>query len=547
MCANLKIGALGVALAAISLVSAPPAAAQHDHRPAPAESLGKVDFRTSCSPAVRDAFNRSVALLHSFEFSSAIAAFSAVLQREPSCAVAHWGIVLSHWGNPFAGLRQPAVIERGQAAIARARAWTGGTLDARERAYFDAATTLFDDAPKRPQRERTLAYERAMEALVRAYPDDMEASIFYALAVNQTALATDKTYANQIKAVGILEPLYQKHPDHPGLAHYIIHAYDHPPLAPRALDAARRYAKIAPSAPHALHMPSHTFTRVGYWQDSIATNIASAEVASKLGTHGEVLHALDYQTYAYLQLAQDAAARRVLDRLGEVRAVFDPEAIGGAASGAAGLFALAAIPARYALERGAWADAAALETRPTAFAWVDAVSHFARALGAARGGSPAAARVDIDRLKTLGEKLAGMQESYWAGQVDVQRRTAEAWVAFADGRRDDAIAMLRAAAEAEDATDKSAVSPGPLAPARELLGEMLLEAGRPKDALVAFEATMAKEPNRFRGIAGAMRAAEAAGDRTLAATHARQLLEIAKSADSDRPDLVRARQLAGKT
>ncbi len=542
-----KIGVLGPALAAMSLVVASPAVAQHEHGGSSGEALGKVEFRTSCSPAVRDSFNRSVALLHSFEFRSAIEAFTAVLQKDPSCGMAHWGIVLSQWSNPFGGVRPPMVIERGQEAVARARAWTGGKMDARERAYFDAAALLFDGAPKVPQRDRTLAYERAMEKIVADYPDDMEAKIFYALAVNQNALATDKTYANQLKATGILEPLFREHPDHPGLAHYIIHAYDHPPLAPRAVDAARRYAKIAPSAPHALHMPSHTFTRVGYWQDSIASNIASAETASKLGTHAEVLHAMDYQIYAYLQLGQDAAARRVLDRLPEVRARFNPDAIGGAAGGSAGLYALAAIPARYALERGAWAETSSLEARSSTFPWVDAVTPFARALGAARSGSPAAAGAEIARLKALSEKLAAASDADWTARVDVQRRVAEAWVAFAEGRRDEGIAALRAAADAEDATDKSAVSPGPLAPAREMLGEMLLEAQRPKDALAAFEATMMKEPNRFRAVAGAMRAAEAAGDRDAAARHARELLEIAKAADSDRPDLGRARQLAGKT
>jgi hypothetical protein len=536
---------IGTLLATLSLIVASPTAAQHDHGPASGEVLGKVEFRTSCSPAVREPFNRSVALLHSFEFRSAIEAFTAVLQKDPSCAMAYWGIAMSQWNNPFAGLRQPGIVERGQAAIDKAR--SAGAPDARERAYIEAAAELYKDAARVPQRERTLAYERAMEALTRAYPDDMEAQIFYALAVSQTALATDKTYANQLKAVGILEPLFRDHPEHPGLAHYIIHALDHPPLAPRAVDAARRYAKIAPSSPHAQHMPSHTFTRVGYWQDSIASNIASAESAAKLGTHGEVLHAMDYQTYAYLQLAQDAAARRVLDRLPEVRAVFNPEAIGGAAPGSAGLFALAAIPARYALERGAWAEAAALEPRQTAYPWADAVTHFARALGAARGGNATAARADIDRLKAIGEKLAAAQDPYWQGQIEIQRRAAEAWALFAEGRRDDGIAAMRGAAEAEDATDKSAVSPGPLAPARELLGEMLLEAGQPKEALAAFEATMMKEPNRFRAVAGAMRAAEAAGDRTTAASHARELLEIAKTADSDRPDLGRARQLLGKT
>jgi hypothetical protein len=544
MSSTAKIAAL---IAALSIGQILPANAQHDHASGSGEVLGKVDFRPSCNPDVRAEFHRATALLHSFEFSRAIDVYSAVLKKDPSCAVAHWGIVLSQWSNPFGGVRPPLVIERGQEAVARARAWTGGKMDARERAYFDAAALLFDGAPKVPQRDRTLAYERAMEKIVADYPDDMEAKIFYALAVNQNALASDKTYANQLKATGILEPLFRDHPDHPGLAHYIIHAYDHPPLAPRAVDAARRYAKIAPSAPHALHMPSHTFTRVGYWQDSITSNIASAESASKLGTYGEVLHAMDYQIYAYLQLGQDAAARRVLDRVLEVRAKFNPDAIGGAAPGSAGLYALAAIPARYALERGAWADAASLEPRSTTFPWVDAVTPFARALGAARSGSPAAAGAEVARLKALAEKLAAASDADWAARVDVQRRVAEGWVAFAEGRRDEGIAALRGAADSEDATDKSAVSPGPLAPAREMLGEMLLEAGRPKDALAAFQTTMAKEPNRFRAVAGAMRAAEAAGDRALAAKHARELLELGKSADSDRPDLSRARNLTGKT
>jgi hypothetical protein len=545
MTMNLRIEHRLAALAVGLLAAAAPAAAQHEHGTSSGEALGKVEFRTSCSPAVRDAFNRSVALLHSFEFRSAIEAFGDVLQKDSSCAMAQWGIAMSQWSNPYAGLRAPGIVERGQAAIDRARAI--GTADARERAYIDAAAELYKDAATVPQRERTLAYERAMEALSRSYPDDIEARIFYALAVGQNALATDKTYANQIKAAGILEPLFRDNPEHPGLAHYIIHSYDHPPLAPRAVDAARRYAKIAPAAPHALHMPSHTFTRVGYWTDSIASNIASAETAAKRGDWGEVLHAMDYQTYAYLQRAQDKAARRVFDRVPDVRAKFNPDRIGGAAPGSAGIYATAAIPARYALERGAWADAAALTPQQTAFPWADAVTHFARALGAARSGAAPAVRVEIDRLKAISEKLAAAKDTFWQGHVDIQRRAAEAWALFAEGRRDEAIAAMREAADAEDATDKAPISPGPLAPARELLGEMLLEAGRHQDALAAFEATMKKEPNRFRAVAGAMRAAEAAGDRPTAATHARELLEIAKEADGDRPDLGRARQLTGKT
>jgi tetratricopeptide (TPR) repeat protein len=468
-----------------------------------------------------------------------------VLDADPPCAIAYWGIALSHWGNPFAGLKSPKAIAEGRAAIEKGR--SAGPPDARERAYLDAAAELFRDADAKSHHDRVLAYERAMETVARRHPDDVEATIFYALAVNQSALPTDKTYANQLKATAILEPLFRAKPDHPGLAHYIIHAYDHPPLAPRALEAARRYAKIAPSAPHALHMPSHTFTRVGYWEESIASNIASAEAAMKMTTFGEALHAMDYQVYAYLQTGQDAAARRILHRLPEVTARFDANAIGGAVPGSGALFAVAAMPARYALERGAWADAAALEAPATAVAWVDAVRHFARALGTARSGKPEAASADIARLATLRDKLSAANDAYWSGQVEIQRRVAEAWVAFAEGRRDAAIDMLRAAADAEDATDKSAVTPGPLAPARELLGEMLLEAGRAKEALAAFETAMTKEPNRFRGIAGAARAAEALGDRARAGRYYTQLLEVARAADTERPELRRARVAAGKS
>jgi tetratricopeptide (TPR) repeat protein len=380
-----------------------------------------------------------------------------------------------------------------------------------------------------------------MERVARDCPDDMEATIFYALAVNQAALPTDKTYAQQLKTVSLLEPLFAKHPDHPGLAHYIIHAYDHPPLAPRALEAARRYAKIAPSAPHALHMPSHTFTRVGYWQDSIDANIASAGTAMKLESHSEQLHAMDYQMYAYLQTAQDDAARKVLERTPPVAAKLVPDAVTGAAPAAAGYYACAAIPARFALERGAWRDAAALPVSPSPVPYADAVTHFARAIGAARSGDPAAAAGDIQRLAALRDALSKAGDTYWSGQVDIQRQAAEGWAAFASGRRDEGIAMLRAAAQAEDASDKAAVTPGPLAPARELLAEMLLEAGRPKDALAEFKATLEREPNRYRAIAGGAMAADASGDLAAAKEFKKQLLEVCRRADTERPEMKAAR------
>jgi hypothetical protein len=345
-----------------------------------------------------------------------------------------------------------------------------------------------------------------------------------------------------LKAGAILEGLLVRQPDHPGLAHYIIHSYDIPPLADRALEAARRYAKIAPSAPHALHMPSHTFTRLGYWQESIDTNTASGESARRDGSVAEELHAMDYRTYAYLQTAQDRGARRMLDALPEVAARFDPEAVGSAAPGSAGVFALAAIPARYALERGAWAEAARLEPHPSKFPYTEALTHFARAIGAARTGNTATARSSIEALQKIKQQLTQATERYWAEQAEIQLRSASAWLAFAERRQADALAEMRAAATLEDGTEKSAVTPGPLAPARELLGEMLLELRQPAQALAEFRATLKKEPNRFRSVYGAARAASLAGDRTAARRYDDQLLRICKQADTPyRAELADAR------
>ena len=326
-------------------------AQEHQHGAAPGENLGKVHFPTSCSQAAQQPFDRAVALLHSFEFSNAIAAFNTTLASDPSCAIAYWGIALSRWSNPMAaGNRPVAQLQSARDAIDHAK--TIGAKTERERGYIDAVSGLYTDFEHVLQNARVASYRDAMAALSARYPQDTEAAIFYAIALTAAAAPTDKTYADQRKAGAILERMFARQPDHPGLAHYIIHSYDYPPLATGALEAARRYAKIAPSAPHALHMPSHTFTRMGYWQESIDTNIASAAAARRDGSTAEELHASDYQMYAYLQTAQDSAARRLLDSLPAVAARFDPKAIGGAAPASAGFFALAAIPARYALERG---------------------------------------------------------------------------------------------------------------------------------------------------------------------------------------------------
>jgi hypothetical protein len=511
------------------------ALAQHEQHGA--EKLGTVNFETSCKAETRADFNRAVALLHSFEYRPASETFTKVLAADPSCAIAHWGLAMCHWGNPFGGIKAGPLLERGREAAEKGLAT--GSPTPRERAYLAAVSELYKDAATVPHRNRTLAYAKAMEAVQRDNPKDTEARIFYALAVNQTALTTDKTYAAQLQAAQILEPLWKQYPDHPGLPHYIIHAYDHPPLAPKALDAARKYAAIAPSAPHALHMPSHTFTRVGYWKDSVDTNIKSEQTALQQGVIGEALHAMDYQAYAYLQMAQDQKAKAVLDRLGATVAKLDLNAMGGAAAPVAGLYARNAIAARYALERGNWADAAALQPQTSSFPQVDAITHYARAIGAARAGNPSAARADVDKLAALRDALA--KDPYWTEQVEIQRQNATAWIAFAEGRKDEAISLMRKAADAEDATDKSAISPGPIAPARELLGEMLLEAGNAKEALTAFEATMQKEPGRFRGAYGAARAAEAMGNKAAARKYYQRLIEIAKDSDNQRAELKRAR------
>jgi hypothetical protein len=530
---------------ALTLLMSVPASrqafAQHDHAASAGDQVGTagVSFLTSCAPALRQDFNRAVALLHSFWFAQAIAAFEGVAARDPDCAMAHWGVALSRWGNPFAGLKSAQQIELGRTAIQRAQA--AGKPTPRERAFIAAAAALFTSADPATQRARAVAYEQGMEGVVREFPGDMEARIFYALAVNQTALTTDKKYSQQLKAAGILEPLYKEHPKHPGLAHYIIHAYDHPPLAERALPAARSYASLAPAVPHALHMPSHTFTRVGLWKESIETNRRSAEAARKENATAEELHAMDYQTYGYLQLARDAEAQRMVEEARGAVGRLDANSTGAAAPGVAGVFAAAAIPARYALERNAWTEAASLAVRQTTFPHTDAITHFARALGAARSGKPEAAAADIERLAALRDALKGMQDAYWAEQVDIQRQIATAWVTFASGDRTRGIDQLRAAAAAEDLTDKSAVSPGPLAPARELLGYMLLEAGRPADALTEFEATIKKEPNRFRGLYGGARAAEAAGQRARAVSLYKQLLQVAGEPGASRPELQHAR------
>ena len=517
------------AASAVLLFAMPLCAGAQDHAHAtraPGEQLGTVHFPTSCSPAVAPAFDRAVALLHSFEFGASMRAFGEVAAADSTCAMAHWGIALSRWSNPMSAERRGvAQLERGKAAADEAARLAARATE-RERGYIDAVSRLFADAERLDQRARVLAYERAMAALVARQPADTEAKIFHALALTASALPTDKTYANQLRAGAILEPIWAVQPDHPGLAHYIIHTYDYPALADKAKAAAQRYARIAPSAAHALHMPSHTFTRVGLWQESVETNLRSAETARASGSIAEVLHASDYAVYAYLQMRRDSAARAIVDSLPAIEARFDVNAVTGAAPGSAGVFALAAIPARYALERRDWTRAASLPMRPSAFPWTDAMVHFARALGAARSQQSAAAQQSIDSLAAIHQRLQAKGEAYWAEQVAIQQLAARAWLDRAEGRDEAAVAAMREAAMREDATEKSAVTPGPLAPARELLGDLLLELGRPREALVEYRAVLRKEPNRYLAVDGARRAARSAGDRAAEAAYAAQLRRI---------------------
>ena len=522
------------------LAIAPAAVAQeHQH----GSDLGTVNFANSCSAAAQPAFTHAMAQLHSFEFVPARAAFNEALQADPGCAIASWGVALTNWANPFAaGIKPPSQVAAGKAAIDRAVAL--GAKSERERAYISAAASLFADGVD--QRARVIAYRDAMLKVAQAYPDDPEASTFYALSLAAAADPADKTYADQLKAGAILEKLWVQQPMHPGLAHYIIHAYDVPALAPQAIEAARKYGKIAPAAPHALHMPSHTFTRLGYWQESIDTNILSAAAAHKSGNRGEELHASDYEVYAYLQTAQDSKAKQIVEALPTLAGGFDPTVPGSAASGSAGSFAIAAIPARYALERGAWREAAALEVHPTAAPYTDAMTWFARAVGAARSKDAALlaeGQKAVEQLQSLSAALAQANEPYWAEQVAIQRLGASAWLALAQGKSDEALALMREAAVREDKTEKSAVTPGPLAPAHEMLGEMLLELKQPGAAMEEFRKTMAKEPNRFRALAGAAAAATGLKDTAAARGYDAQLLKICERADQPgRPELVAARQ-----
>jgi Tfp pilus assembly protein PilF len=497
---------------------------------APPEALGKVHFETSCKPEAQQHFDQAMLYQHSFWYRASQNSFEDALKADPECAIAYWGIALSLLYNPHVA---PPVknLAQGAAAIEKGRALAAKTQ--RERDYLDALAAMYKDYDKVDHRTRVLAYLKAMEQLAQRYPNDDEAQIHYALALNVGASPTDKTYANQLKGAAILEQIWTRQPDHPGIAHYLIHLYDTPALAEKGLTAARRYAKVAPAAAHAQHMPSHIFTRLGYWQESIASNVEAERVAKQATDFHDELHSMDYLVYAYLQLGQDNNAKAVIDEMNRVT--------GFTESFLPGPYALAISPARYAVERGDWKAAAELKVRPSQLANVQAITYFARALGAARSGNPEAANADIAKLAELRDRLREAKDGYWSEQVDIERQVAIAWKLYAEDKRDEALNAMSAAADAEDKTEKHPVTPGVPKPARELYGVMLLESGRANEALSAFEATLKKEPNRLGAYVGAAAAAEKSGDKAKARDYYEKIVAIADGADTGRTEVAEAR------
>ena len=494
------------------------------------EQFGRVHFSTSCNDQAQRRFDRAMRYQHSFWYRPAKEIFEQALQTDPGCGIAYWGIALSLLSNPHVPPPKDNLAQ-GLAMLEKAKAT--GVKTQRERDYIDALLVFYADHDKIPHGARVQAYLKAMEALTARYPDDDEAQVEYAITLNVAASPNDKSYANQLKGAALLEPIFQRQPRHPGVAHYLIHLYDYPPIAEKGLDAARRYAAIAPAAPHAQHMPSHIFTRVGYWKESIASNAASASAAKAGKEPHDQLHAMDYMVYAHLQVAQDKQASEVVEEMTALKG-YNPNV-------RTGPYAVAASQARYMIERGDWRGAASLEVRPSPIAYVEAISHFARALGAARSGNPEGARADIAKLAELRERLQQAKDDYWAEQVDIQHQVATAWLLNAEGRNLEALRAMSAAADAEDKTEKSVVTPGPLAPARELYGAMLLERSDPREALAAFEATLTKEPNRLGATIGAARSAEKLGDAVRAKHYYAKAAALAEGADDSRAEVAEAR------
>ena len=540
---------LAVFLLAAGLCHTPSAQAQeHQHHHEHSEKLGRVNFPVSCTPRARAQFNRAVAWLHSFEYEEAERAFAEVTVIDPRCAMGYWGVAMSNY-HPIWAPPGAAELKKGWEAVQKAKSLSAHTQ--RERDYIAAIEDFFKDSDRLDHRTRALAYGDAMERLYRRYPSDREAGVFYALTLIAKGMAAgDKSYPNEKKAALILNSVLAREPRHPGVAHYLIHSYDYPALAQMALPAARTYAGIAPASAHAQHMPSHIFTRLGLWQEAIRSNldarasaVAYAGRNKMAGAWDEQLHAMDYLAYAYLQGAQDKRVAGVLDELNRIRRV-DPPNFKVA-------YAFTAIPARYALERRRWDEAAKLPSPPgnmeafpwQRFRWAEAHTHFARAIGAARTGDAGSARREVERLADIRHALAEVRGDYdWSRQVEIKLQAASGWLAHAEGRHEEALRLMSAAAELDDSTEKHPVTPGAILPAREQLGELLLELKQPAAALEAFETSLRSAPNRFNGLYGAARAARLAADHERAKTYYTKLVALSRSADSVRPELEEAKE-----
>ena len=513
--------------------------ARADTAAKPAE---EVDFATSCGADAQKAFKHAVWTLHSFWYPEALKDFTAVAASEPSCAMAYWGEAMSHW-YPLWYPPSQAALKAGSEAVAKAQA--ASTKTPREEAYIAAIAAFYRDNDKLDNRTRALAYEKAMEQVHLKYPDDREAAVFYALALVTTAPKTDKTYTNQKKAAEILNKIWKEEPNHPGVVHYLIHSDNSPQFAQAGLDAAICYAKIAPDVPHALHMPSHIFTRLGMWQQSIDSNVAAkaaslAYVQKTLGPGGydsNTVHAMDYLEYAYLQTAEDGPAKAVVDELTGFRK--------DAGANQPTAYAVAAIPVRYALERRDWQAAAAL-TAPAVglplanFPWAEAMISYARALGDARTGNIAGAQAEIANLQSLEDKLRG-KDTYWANQIEVQRLGAAGILAHVQGDDQKAVALVRAAAGLDATMEKDPVTPSSVLPARELLADLLFELNQPAAALTEYKKMLRTDPNRFRSLLGEARAAKQAGDAAAAHDAYQKLVTLSKPTGPERPELAEAK------
>lgn len=521
---------------------------QHHHDAGNEEKVGTVHFPIQCNPEAQQKFLKAVALLHSFAYEQAEEAFSEVAAADSKCAMAYWGIAMSNY-HPLWAAPTPAESTRGLEAIAKAKSLTAETQ--REKDYINAIDAFYKDADKATYGQRKVAYHKVIEQIYERYPDDNEAAIFYALSLNATALPTDKTYTNQKKAVQILEKMLSENPDHPGVYHYIIHNYDYPELANLALPAARKYSKIAPSVPHVLHMPSHIFTRLGLWQESIESNMASEAAGKALmdksdpeAFHYDSIHAMDYLVYAYLQTDQEKKAKQVVQKMHDIQKV-NIQSFSVA-------YAFAVSPARFAVERNQWNEAAKLELGHDDFPWSKyrygaANIYFARALGAARTGNLELAKKDVKTLEQIRQELINAKDPYWPDQVEIQRLSAEGWIAFAEGNKGEALTLMVKAAQLEDSTEKHPVTPGPILPAREQLGNLLLELNSPKEALGAFEESLTRSPNRLQGLYGAARAAELAQNSEKAKQYYTQLVELTASGDGNRKELQVAKDYLAKS